>query len=887
MTSVAHWAWQFALILALTRLAGIACTRVKLPSVLGEIAVGIVLGPSVFEWVLPSNQLTVIAEIGAVVLLTQVGLDVDIDELLNVGRKSMSVAIVGVVAPLVLGMATARALGESTTASLFVGAALAATSIGVTARVFADLQILASIEARIVLGAAVADDVIGLILLGIVARIVQRGTLDIGAVAGSAGLAIAFVLAVVIVADRVMERLGDLIDVWSSSAGSITVLSVAYVFALASLSSAVGLAPIVGAFLAGLTLRRLPHRDRLTRDTATLASLFVPLFFASVGIETNFREFAHAHVFGIAMALTVVAVAGKVVAGMVAGRDGGRRLLIGVGMVPRGEVGLVFASVGVGIGAIGNDLRAVLVLVVVLTTVVAPPALSLLARGMSESMNTFGDVQALFDDSDTDQYEPAGGWVRRNGDSISLHGNPPSTAVLRIALETALHTSEANAEDQLTDWITTHSPAARGAFDEDTTQLFLDALMRGNSRTWRLLDATGVLRAAVPEMAAAFDARRTNVSQLDPSRALGLPTVEAARRRVNRVTTDDCALMVAALMCDINDDDVDSSRVPSRLHLDNKMIRSASALVVSSTLIVAAVQSEPFEDDPRVHSQLANYLADPVMVEQCRILCELRHPFEDWQYSALLQITIGVQAMLAHPELLDGANDTLESLRRREASDLIPFTSINADDIRARIETADSQFILSHDVADIARLAAFAEPSPTSGEVRVRVAPADRSNLWRVTIACRDTRALLARIAGALSASHLSIVSASLATWSDGVVVDTFTVNSPSTPDESTIARELRRALTARRPKRTSSRDGELRYTVDNLLHPLHSIVTVSGPDRIGALQDIAATFTSEKIVVLHARIATTDGRINDRFEVCDTHGQKLGTRTIARLHKL
>jgi len=882
VNGMAHWAWQFALLLVLARLAALACSRVKIPSVLGEIAVGILVGPSVFGWIHHSDQLTVLAEIGAIVLLTQVGLDVDIDELLHVGKRSLTVAVVGVIAPLILGMATARAFGYSNTASLFVGAALAATSIGVTARVFADLGILASIEARVVLGAAIADDVIGLILLGVVARIAQRGNLDVADVASSSGLAIGFVIAVVVVGDRLLAIIGDAMDAWTASATTTLSLSVAYVFALSALSSAVGLAPIVGAFLAGLTLRRLPNRERLIRDTATVGTIFVPLFFATVGLDTNFREFAHGRVLVTALVLTVVAIGGKVIAGWAAGPNSGKRNLIGVGMVPRGEVGLIFASVGVSLGAIPNDLRAVIVLVVLLTTVVAPPLLTYLSQGVSSTGVHKGDVLVTFDDSQADTQEPAGGWVRRVDDSVTLHGNPPSHRVLHVALETALQAIDATTSDELTDWISAHAAAAVGHTDADTTQLFLDALTRGNARTWRLLDATGVLRVAVPELAAAFDARRSNASQLDPGRAFGLPTVEAARRRVGKVTPGDCALIVAALMCDIADDDIDATRVPTRLALSEHMVRASSALMVSSALIVSAVHAEPFEDDPRLHSQLANYLADPVMVEQCRILCELRHSFEDWQYASLLQITIGVQAMLAHPELLDGVDDTLESLRRREAIELV-----RDQPARDRITEADAQFILSHDAPTIADLASFAEPAPGNGDVRVRVRPSDRHNHWVVTIACRDARALLARIAGALSTNGLGIVSASLATWGDNVVVDNFVVHSLSAPDEQSISRELRKALASRGLRRAPSNESNgLHFTVDNMLHPAHTVVMVSGPDRIGALQAIASTFARERVVVLHARITTNDGQINDRFEVCDSHGLKLSPRTVARLQR-
>lgn len=867
---------DLGIILVVAKLAAELAERARIPAVLGEITAGILIGPSALGLVGSTEATKILAEIGVIVLLATVGMETDLNELRRVGRASMIVAVIGVVAPMSTGIFAGKLLGESTNASLFLGAALAATSVGITARVFGDLHALSSTEARIVLGAAVADDVLGLIILTVVTRVVEQGSIDVAGVAGTIGLAVGFLVIATAVGIIALPRIFAAVGSRSRSTATIGVVAAGLTFAFSAAASTANLAPIIGAFVAGTALGRTKHHDRIARDFASLGNVFIPVFFLQIGIDTEVGKFFQTHVLWVAAVLSVVAVGGKMIAGLGAVGTNSDRLLIGMGMIPRGEVGLIFATIGVSVGVFGDDLYAVVLLVVLVTTVIAPP---LLRWRLQQS----DQASANPDDSATTD-RPADGWIQQRGNSAVLVGTPPSALTLEIALDAATHAVSLQPDGSLLDWLHQHRMVPL-TWDAGTTGAFVHLLMNGNARSWRLLEITNVLDRALPEFARALDSRRSDSSELDPTHVSRLATVESVRERTRTVSIDDCSLVLAAFLVDISADNSDSMLLLDRLAISTDTRRDTLALLSASTLVGAAITAEPYEHNPRVMAQLAEYLGSPAMVERCRLLVEARNEIVDWQYSILLEITTGVQGLLAHPELLEGVENSLESIRRRDALALAPNSLV-----RDRISHAAAGYVIAHDPETIVRHATLVEPAPRGRTVRVNVIDTGRRNEWLVDIATRDARGLLARITKVLADRGLDIVNADLATWPDGAVLDTFTVRSVERPNPQTISFDLERSLRTRvsAPRRLQIGPGNgLTIRLDNDAHPWHSVVVISGADQPGLLQAVAAAFARANVSVHHARISTEGGVITDRFEVSDRHGRKITASTMSRVESL
>jgi Kef-type K+ transport system membrane component KefB len=366
---------DLTIILIVAKVAAEVSDRIRVPAVIGEIIAGILIGPSVLGLVNTSDMLFFLAELGVILLLIQVGLETDIVELKSVGRASILVAIIGVVLPMVLGFGASSMLGESVNTSLFVGAALTATSIGITARVFGDLRALATIEARTVLGAAVIDDVLGLIILTVVTRIVEQGSVGIGTIASTIGLAIGFLAVTSTVGFTIFPLLFARIAQGARSTSTVSVVAIGIALGFSVLADKANLAPIIGAFVAGLALRRIAAHERVERDVSSIAQIFVPIFFLNIGISTDISAMADARVIGVALVLSAIAIVAKVgtALGVIGSR--GDKWTIGFGMLPRGEVGLIFASIGLSVGALSEELYGSLLVVVLVTTLIAPPLL--------------------------------------------------------------------------------------------------------------------------------------------------------------------------------------------------------------------------------------------------------------------------------------------------------------------------------------------------------------------------------------------------------------------------------------------------------------------------------------------------------------------------------
>jgi Kef-type K+ transport system membrane component KefB len=390
--SIEQFLFSLAVILAAAKLAGELAIRVGQPAVLGELIAGVVLGSSVLGVIPAQGQLHdvigLLAEIGVVILLFEIGLETDLREMSRVGKAAVTVALVGVIAPFLLGYATWLLLtGEGGTVAIFVGATLTATSVGITARVLSDLGQMGTREARVILGAAIVDDVLGLVILAIVSGLAAGVALSTTSIILKFVVAIGFLVVAVVLGRWFMPRVFSVIERMQVR-GVLFVSAFAFVLALSALAGSVGSALIIGAFAAGLILSTTNHFDLITKQIHPLSDIFAPIFFVYVGSSVNVgllnpasAQFAPSTL-TLAAALLAVGVIGKLASGYAVGwgREKLNHLAIGIGMVPRGEVGLIFAHVGLDNAVVDEAAFNALVIVVMLTTFIAPPLLKMIFR---------------------------------------------------------------------------------------------------------------------------------------------------------------------------------------------------------------------------------------------------------------------------------------------------------------------------------------------------------------------------------------------------------------------------------------------------------------------------------------------------------------------------
>lgn len=368
------------------KLFGELAVRFGQSAIVGELLAGVIIGPSVLALVSETQVLTNIAELGAIILLFEVGVSTDIKEFAKAGGWATAVAFVGVILPYFFGYFIFLHFGLSSTQAIFAGAALTATSVGITARVFMDLKKIESDEAKIVLGAAVIDDVIGLAILAVVLKLVAGGTITFGTIAQVGGIAILF-LALAIGAGLLIAP--AIIRVASKMKQENIVLITAFIFCLlvAALSLKAGLAPIVGAFAAGLVISNTPQKEEIKHGLKPLYVFFVPIFFVMMGANVDISIFnpfipENTNIFLLVGILFLAAFFGKTAAGFIVFKKGINKLLVGVSMVPRGEVGLIFAGIGLKNNVLGSQNYSALVAVIMLTTFITPFVLKyLIAKG--------------------------------------------------------------------------------------------------------------------------------------------------------------------------------------------------------------------------------------------------------------------------------------------------------------------------------------------------------------------------------------------------------------------------------------------------------------------------------------------------------------------------
>ncbi|GMR21264.1 MAG: cation:proton antiporter [Gammaproteobacteria bacterium] len=386
-----HTFFLYLLIILLTaRIFAELAVRLHTPSVIGELVAGVVLGPSLLGWLEPVQAIKLMAEIGIILLLFEVGLETDVKRLMRTGGKSFVVAIVGFVLPMVLGFSLGYwVFGLSLMVSLFIGGTLTATSIGITVRVLTDLKRRHALEGQVVLGAAVLDDILGVVVLALLYEFSIGGGVSLV----NASKVLIFVAAFFVLAP-IAARLISLIirrfDAVSEIPGLLPTTIVSLVLFFAWLANTMGAPELLGGFAAGLALSRrffLPlgaalhtdpgFADRIEEQMKPIIHLFTPIFFVFVGLSLNFRaiDWGSPFIWVFSLSLLVVAIVGKLVGAFMIKESWPIRWVIGIAMIPRGEVGLIFAELGRVSGIFNNEIYAGLVIVIALTTLLSPIAM--------------------------------------------------------------------------------------------------------------------------------------------------------------------------------------------------------------------------------------------------------------------------------------------------------------------------------------------------------------------------------------------------------------------------------------------------------------------------------------------------------------------------------
>jgi Kef-type K+ transport system membrane component KefB len=358
------------------RLLGELAVRIGQSSVLGELLAGILVGPSVLGLVHQTETLTLLGEIGVMLLLFEVGLESDLQSFLRVGPSAAVVALIGVAVPFGLGYGVAAMLDFTTLQAIFIGATLTATSVAISARVLSDLGRLQSREGNIILGAAVLDDILGLVILSVMVGLAESGTVSWLTIAQTASLAILFLSVAIVFGNRYAALFSKLVNRLNTR-GALVITALTFALLLGYVAEEVRVAPLVGAFAAGLILARTEHQGLIEERLKPITDVFVPIFFVLVGVAV---DLAHLNPFNpqsrsillLAGGLTLVAIIGKLVSGWGVLDRRVNRWVVGVGMVPRGEVGLIFAGVGLGAHIITDGQYGAILIVVALTTFFSP-----------------------------------------------------------------------------------------------------------------------------------------------------------------------------------------------------------------------------------------------------------------------------------------------------------------------------------------------------------------------------------------------------------------------------------------------------------------------------------------------------------------------------------
>jgi Kef-type K+ transport system membrane component KefB/predicted amino acid-binding ACT domain protein len=795
--------------------------RIGVPAVAAEIVAGILVGPSLLGQIGDDAVLRVLGQLGVLLLLLEVGLQLDLRELGAVGRPAVLVAVTGVAVPLLGMLAVGHLIGEAPIIALFLGAALSATSVGVSARVFSDLRALGSFEARTVLGAAVADDVIGLVILAVVAGLVSGGGITVASVLGVVGLALAFLLVMGTVATRVAPPLFSLLHDLARSPGTLSLLALAFTLAVAELATAARLAPIVGAFVAGLALSRTDQAERLHRELTPVGHLLIPVFFLQVGIDVHLRELLHPQTLGLAAVLVAVAVTGKLVASVGAVRTPGDKLLIGMGMLPRGEVGLIFAALGLRTGVLGPAAYGSLLLAILTTDLVTAPLLRRRLRQVQGARTSWAPATSL-----TRILEAAVD-LAPGGHPPDLEGISPGDGPLR--------------------WDT----AARTAF--------LRLLAEGGERSWRLLAATDAINRALPELGAAARRRGGDLLQLDMDRLSRWQLVE--RVRGSGLAHPD-QVLVAAFLLEAGADLDLARRTLGRIGLSSPLRDEVLALVAQDGVMLRAVARPDGLEEEGVIA-LAARLGSAERARALHLLDAARGDVRGADRRRLDELLELLLSVYEDGTVLTG--EAHLAALRAEALKLLGEGSPAS----RWVERAPRAYA-SRTAEELARHAALLQVLRHRRGLATSTVPTGAGG-WRIELARPERRTTALGAVGALRAgSHL--LAADVIAWPGDILVESLLVTGGPPVQGPSIDAALRRTEVGPGPE-----PGELHVDVDRHRLPWSTRVSLTGSDRPGLVQAVGAALVASDVRVRTARLAILDGSLRGRLEVATPRGRRLG----------
>ncbi len=355
--------------------------RLKMPTVPGEIIAGIIIGPSVLGLVSPSDLTNALSEIGVIFLLFLVGLQTRPADIFRVGARATVVAVLGVIVPFIAGYLFSWWYGFPRIEAIFIGAAMVATSVGITARVLGQMGLLSLETSRIILGAAVIDDILGLIILSVVSSL-AKGGVYYGQVLITAGLAIGFTIFVAFIGERAVKKFHPRVEKLKVGHSEF-IFGLSVCLGLAFVANYIGVAAIIGAFLAGMALSESVEGTQMPRQVEAVTEFLLPFFLTDIGMQLKLDAFLTREIIVVAIVITILAVLTKLVGCGLASLSLGwkRAMQIGMGMVPRGEVGIVVAQIGFGLAAVSDAAYGVVLFMAIATTLIAPPFLKRLYKG--------------------------------------------------------------------------------------------------------------------------------------------------------------------------------------------------------------------------------------------------------------------------------------------------------------------------------------------------------------------------------------------------------------------------------------------------------------------------------------------------------------------------
>lgn len=377
------------------KLAAEIFERLKQPAVAGEILAGVVIGPSMLNWVQPSELTGTLAEIGVIFLLFLVGLETKPATIFRVGARAALVAILGVIVPFIGGYLLAWLWGLPQIEAIFIGAALVATSVGITARVLGQMRVLNAETSRIILAAAVIDDVLGLLILAVVSSM-AKGGVNYVHIATTGALAVGFTLLIAIVGARAVNKITPKVEKLKVGQSQL-VFGLSLCLGLALVASYIGVAAIIGAFLAGMALSESAEGTDMPHQAEAVTEFLLPFFLTNIGMQLKLDALMNANVAMLALTVTLLACITKVVGCGIAALPLGfkKSMQIGVGMMPRGEVGIVVAQIGLSLSAVSNAAYGVVLVMAIATTLIAPPLLAQLYKGETPTDEEVAEISML------------------------------------------------------------------------------------------------------------------------------------------------------------------------------------------------------------------------------------------------------------------------------------------------------------------------------------------------------------------------------------------------------------------------------------------------------------------------------------------------------------